>query len=83
MTHTLADAEVAIQAAIVKVQSLGEMPTRPTVIDAAVKRLMMADASEKDARDLVAHAVAAMRQKGTLNAHHGPLNLWMVDEAHH
>lgn len=80
MATTLADAEKAIQAAILKVQALGEIPNRPAVINAAVKRLMMAQEPEDRARDLVAHAVAAMRQKGTLNAHQGPLNLWSVDD---
>ncbi len=82
MPATLTDAEMAIQAAILKVQALGEMPSRPVVIDAAVKRLMLADEPEPAARELVAHAVTAMRQRGSLHTHEGPLHLWTVDEGH-
>ncbi|PWR17999.1 hypothetical protein [Zavarzinia compransoris] len=83
MVATIADAEQAIQAAIIKVQALGEIPNRPVVIDTAVKRLMMADTEEADARDLVARAVTAMRQRGVLHAHEGPYNIWTITEAGH
>ncbi len=83
MAATIADAEQAIQAAIIKAQALGEIPNRPLVIDTAVKRLMMADTEEAEARDLIARAVTALRQRGVLDAHQGPYNIWALNEAGH
>ncbi|MDD3444625.1 MAG: hypothetical protein PHS60_04400 [Zavarzinia sp.] len=79
MPATLRDAEKAIQTAIVNVQALGELPVRPAVIDAAVKSLMLVEKDEHQARDLVARAVAHLRQTGALHSHEGPWNIWTMN----
>ncbi|MCF4166244.1 hypothetical protein L2U69_11360 [Zavarzinia compransoris] len=79
MPATLRDAEKAIKTAIMDVQALGELPYRPVIIDAAVKSLTMYEGDEHHARDLVARALADLRQRGVLHSHDGAWNIWTLN----
>jgi len=80
MTATVIDAERAIHAALVQLKAHGEIATGAAAIEAAVKRLVLGGTEEPEARDLVAHAVTALRQRGAITASDGPWKVWTIDD---
>jgi hypothetical protein len=80
MTATVKDAERAIHAALVQLKAHGEIATGSAAIEAAVKRLVLGETEEAQARDLVAQAVTALRRRGAITASDGPWKVWTIDD---
>ena len=80
MTATISDAERAIHAALVQLKAHGEIASGSAAIEAAVKRLVLGGTEEPQSRDLVAHAVTALRRRGAITASDGPWKVWTLDD---